>query len=833
MDAASDDEEVWTRPGPRAVDEPFLGPESSSSEPCPLSGRLAVCHSERSSLSPKGHATAPLGLHFSGGSGGLAQLSWRDGRFSDWSVQVGEKTYNLHAFLLARASLFFESHMSMASRTQAEEGAVPQKGSDLSEVLPQSCHTAFEDALDFMYSENQAGFEAPASKALLLLKIADILGIGGLFDAMGRRIEAGFSETAPLLLEQYCRFHIPGTDDGAALRRIRESAVELIVHKFQPFLTNTEMRIALLRLPACVLVEVLDNDDLLVANEDVIFDFVLARAEHPSSGSSSSEGGSEQLGQAALEASEVDGREAEEADEVMLGEPLVEELFVAEPLVEGLFVAEPLVEELFVAEPLVEELFVDEPLVEELFVAEPLVEELFVDDPLVVDEPLVEELFVDDQLVVNEPLVDEPLVEELLVAEPLVEEVFVAEPLVEELFVEKPLVEELFVAEPLVEELFVDEPLVEELFVAEPLVEELFVDDPLVVNEPLVEELFFEEPLAEELFVDEPLVEELFVGEPLAEKLFVVEPLVEELFVAEPLVEELFVDDPLVDDEPLVEELFVEEPLVEELFVDEPLVEVGEDALLLRNQPPGRALVDLWEVAESIPSADTSLRRNCLATESFKRPRKGASSRGEAPVGGAMANDDGLVDGKPPDETDNANYFCEYAYLYHQMDMLEDSHRTGSYFNAITWNPSCFKDKVVLDVGAGTCILSIFAARAGAKKVFAVEATDMAVRSRKIVEAQGLSDVIRVLQGTVETVELPCKVDVIVSEWMGYFLLRESMLDSVLVARDRFLKPGGSLFPSHATLYLAPLGSVKACHERLQTWEGEKEHFATFSSHNL
>ena len=46
-----------------------------------------------------------------------------------------------------------------------------------------------------------------------------------------------------------------------------------------------------------------------------------------------------------------------------------------------------------------------------------------------------------------------------------------------------------------------------------------------------------------------------------------------------------------------------------------------------------------------------------------------------------------------------------------------------------------------------------------------------------------------------------------------YFLLRESMLDSVLVARNRFLKPGGSLFPSHARLYLAPMRSTHA-HQR-------------------
>ncbi|CAJ1363683.1 unnamed protein product [Effrenium voratum] len=188
-----------------------------------------------------------------------------------------------------------------------------------------------------------------------------------------------------------------------------------------------------------------------------------------------------------------------------------------------------------------------------------------------------------------------------------------------------------------------------------------------------------------------------------------------------------------------------------------------------------------------------------------------------------------LKDGKPPDATDNANYFCEYAFLYHQMDMLEDAHRTGAYFNAITWNPASFKDKVVLDVGAGTCILSIFAAKAGAKEVFAVEATDMAIRGRKIVEAQGMGHIIKVLQGTVETVTLPSKVDVIISEWMGYLLLRESMLDSVLIARDRFLKPGGALFPSHATLYLAPVGAAKACREKQQSFDGERQHWEDFN----
>ena len=62
------------------------------------------------------------------------------------------------------------------------------------------------------------------------------------------------------------------------------------------------------------------------------------------------------------------------------------------------------------------------------------------------------------------------------------------------------------------------------------------------------------------------------------------------------------------------------------------------------------------------------------------------------------------------------------------------------------------------------------------------------------------------MKGKLEEAELPIKqYDIIISEWMGYFLLYESMLDTVLEARDRYLKPGGLIFPDHATMYLAAI----------------------------
>ncbi|EFN58096.1 hypothetical protein CHLNCDRAFT_142415 [Chlorella variabilis] len=124
------------------------------------------------------------------------------------------------------------------------------------------------------------------------------------------------------------------------------------------------------------------------------------------------------------------------------------------------------------------------------------------------------------------------------------------------------------------------------------------------------------------------------------------------------------------------------------------------------------------------------------------------------------------LDGEAPESTDFANYFCTYSYLYHQKDMMEDHKRTGAYYNACMQNRAQFAGKVVLDVGTGSGILAIFAARAGAKKVYAVEATDMAKFAKRLVAAQGLEATVEVIQGVIESVEIPEKVDIIISELM-------------------------------------------------------------------
>lgn len=141
--------------------------------------------------------------------------------------------------------------------------------------------------------------------------------------------------------------------------------------------------------------------------------------------------------------------------------------------------------------------------------------------------------------------------------------------------------------------------------------------------------------------------------------------------------------------------------------------------------------------------------------------------------------------------------------------MLRDQPRLEAYSEAILSNRSYFEGKYVLDVGAGTGILSVLCAEAGAKKVYAVEASNVANIAREIVKENGFEEVIEVHQCRIEDFainnpEHDHKVDIIVSEWMGFYLLHEGMLDSVLFARDKFLKHGGRLFPQTATITLAP-----------------------------
>jgi type I protein arginine methyltransferase len=165
-------------------------------------------------------------------------------------------------------------------------------------------------------------------------------------------------------------------------------------------------------------------------------------------------------------------------------------------------------------------------------------------------------------------------------------------------------------------------------------------------------------------------------------------------------------------------------------------------------------------------------------------------------------------------------YFDSYAHHAIHEEMLKDEVRTRTYQLAIHNNAHLFEDKIVLDVGCGTGILSMFAVQAGARHVYAVDFSSIIEQARQIITRNGFDESITLIHGKMEEVELPVqKVDIIISEWMGYCLLYESMLDTVLFARDKWLVPNGIIFPDKAVMYICALEDAQVKSDRIDFWE--------------
>jgi len=177
---------------------------------------------------------------------------------------------------------------------------------------------------------------------------------------------------------------------------------------------------------------------------------------------------------------------------------------------------------------------------------------------------------------------------------------------------------------------------------------------------------------------------------------------------------------------------------------------------------------------------------------------------------------------KSEEMTSKDYYFDSYAHFGIHEEMLKDEVRTLTYRNSMWHNKHLFKGKIVLDVGCGTGILSMFAAKAGAKQVIGVDMSSIVDHAKNIVKDNGLADVVTIIRGKVEDISLPegvDKVDIIISEWMGYCLFYESMLDTVLFARDKWLAPGGLMFPDKATLYICGIEDRQYKDDKIHWWD--------------
>ena len=135
--------------------------------------------------------------------------------------------------------------------------------------------------------------------------------------------------------------------------------------------------------------------------------------------------------------------------------------------------------------------------------------------------------------------------------------------------------------------------------------------------------------------------------------------------------------------------------------------------------------------------------------------------------------------------------------------MLHDDRRTGEYLAAL--GQAVRPGDVVLDIGTGSGVLAIAAARAGARHVYAVEASDIAEVAERVFAVNDMADRITLVAGWSRQIELPEPPDLLVSEVIGNEPFEEEILETTLDARCRLLKPGARRAPNALTLFARPL----------------------------
>ena len=142
---------------------------------------------------------------------------------------------------------------------------------------------------------------------------------------------------------------------------------------------------------------------------------------------------------------------------------------------------------------------------------------------------------------------------------------------------------------------------------------------------------------------------------------------------------------------------------------------------------------------------------------------------------------------------------------YHQS-MVLDTIRTQMFLRAIL--STVKMGDVVLDLGCGTGIMSYFACIAGAKRVYAVEQGSVIELAEHICQKNGFQERITFIHDWSTNIDLPQKVDVIISETIGNLGFEEGILGWVMDARERLLSERGSIIPGRIEMIIVPIESL-------------------------
>jgi precorrin-6B methylase 2 len=152
------------------------------------------------------------------------------------------------------------------------------------------------------------------------------------------------------------------------------------------------------------------------------------------------------------------------------------------------------------------------------------------------------------------------------------------------------------------------------------------------------------------------------------------------------------------------------------------------------------------------------------------------------------------------------DYTCQLLKVHHSL--LKDSSRNRAFYRALEGSVS--EESSVLDIGSGTGIWAIAAAKMGAKRVVAIEQEALLVGLIKaLARDNGVADRVEVIQGNAVQVELSREFDIVISETIGHLIFDEQIVQIMIDARKRFLKPEGILIPNAVALVVAPVHLAK------------------------
>jgi SAM-dependent methyltransferase len=154
--------------------------------------------------------------------------------------------------------------------------------------------------------------------------------------------------------------------------------------------------------------------------------------------------------------------------------------------------------------------------------------------------------------------------------------------------------------------------------------------------------------------------------------------------------------------------------------------------------------------------------------------------------------------------------------LDRERRVLADTVRTGAYRAAIV--RLVRPGDVVVNLGAGTGILAILCARAGARRVYALEPSPLARLGRELAAANGVGDRVEFVEGEVGTVRLAERADVLVTSGLDAVPFRDNPLPLLLEARDRLLSPGARVIPERVEVHAAPVEAPAVWEQLVGLW---------------